>query len=137
MYKYNHTELAWAAGLFDGEGYVGWVKNCGMRLSIGQVHRYVLERFMSAVGVGKIVGPYAFKQRIDGYNRKPRYDYVTQTHESIQAIACVLWPHLSAVKREQFRSVLAKAKELYTADKSLKRRYAMQNRTRTLEVAAS
>lgn len=67
------TSLAWAAGFFDGEGYIGIVparrsrKNprghsYTLTLSIGQVGRYPLDVFHSIVGHNGTVHVYEKKQ---------------------------------------------------------------------------
>lgn len=48
----NITEIAWATGLFDGEGCVTtlYPKRSQVRLEIQMVHKPTLERFARAVG---------------------------------------------------------------------------------------
>ena len=66
----KELELAWAAGFFDGEGCTCiWKGNTGFnnrRVQV-QIHQSsadgtpeVLKRFLEAVEVGKIYGPYKF-----------------------------------------------------------------------------
>lgn len=100
-------ELAWAAGFLDGEGCFstmtnrrGKVRNYPL-LTISQRERYVLDRFMKAVGEGYVNGPYnkdkgagAYYYRVNGY-------------EKVLRVAKLLWPYLSPVKRAQARRVLA------------------------------
>ena len=60
------SDLAWAAGFFEGEGSVGAFKTgrprkdgtrrIGVSLSINQVDRECLDRFREVVGVGRIYG---------------------------------------------------------------------------------
>jgi hypothetical protein len=100
----NREELAWAAGLFDGEGYVGVRPVQGtarlfLQVQMTQVDRRVLDRFQSAVmGLGKVYGPYP-----RGGNSKPQFRFMTGKFEHSQAIMAMLWNWLSPVKREQFR----------------------------------
>ena len=59
-------DLAWAAGFFEGEGYVGFVKSTGYKkrkypkfvLSISQVSREPLDAFAETVQAGSVRGPY-------------------------------------------------------------------------------
>lgn len=57
-------ELAWAAGFFEGEGNVRARSGNGLavpklRLYIAQLDdRYPLDRFVAAVGAGRVVGPH-------------------------------------------------------------------------------
>jgi hypothetical protein len=98
---YDKYELAWAAGLFDGEGSVGHYKYA-TQLMISQVDRRVLDRFLAAVKLGKIHGPYMPK----GKQQKPVFRYGVHNFEHVQQIAACLWAYLSPVKKEQFRRAL-------------------------------
>ena len=73
-------ELAWAAGFFDGEGSVSYQRQCRKSHSRAQRvisidifqtsgNQEVLERFQTAVGVGKVNGPY-WTRTSHGYNYK-------------------------------------------------------------------
>jgi hypothetical protein len=67
-------ELAWAAGLFEGEGSVSLMLKASGRPSIQlcltTTDRDVIDRFALIVGAGKIYGPY-----IRPGNRKPQYSW--------------------------------------------------------------
>jgi hypothetical protein len=107
-------ELAWAAGLFDGEGniHISYSRSAGKRmpylsLSIHQVDPYVLHRFLGAVGIGKVLGPYRYLRR----NWKPQWHYVVQAQGSIISVVELLWPWLSPIKKDQYYRCL----EIYRA----------------------
>jgi hypothetical protein len=70
----QNAEMAWAAGLFEGEGTITL---CGsvVHLRLNLTDFEVLERFWEIVGTGKIYGPYTSGYR-DGYTRKPRWVWV-------------------------------------------------------------
>jgi hypothetical protein len=103
-------ELAWAAGFFDGEGTVGgYCKDGEVRinfvLKVYQTERSTLERFKAAVwGLGTVYGPYFRKDR-KAYH-KPSYHYGVTGHRNVQAVVAMLWPFLSAPKKEQVRKAL-------------------------------
>lgn len=107
-------ELAWSAGLFDGEGWVGVVDTPKQtrppfaRLSVIQADRRVLDRFRETVGVGRVFGPY---RNYGGPDRKPRFDFSAVHLPQVQAIVAMLWAFLSPVKREQARAALAIARD--------------------------
>ena len=92
------VEIAWAAGFFDGEGSTSLDKS-KPRVAIGQKDRQVLDRFKTAVGYGKVYGPYV-------YVNPPRtfFYYVVRRQQAEDVIAC-LWPFLSQIKREQATAV--------------------------------
>lgn len=98
------TELAWAAGFYDGEGStsVATVKQSSgktyryIKMSVSQNEREPLERFMAAVGEGKIVGPYKGRPRIHHWNVVGAG--ASRTYSRIE-------PFLSGPKRRQFARV--------------------------------
>lgn len=102
----SQTELAWAAGFFDGEGSFVYYGNSTLRLSIGQNNspKYgpaLLERFNSALwNLGTI------------YKQKRQGDY-SQIYfhgaKAIQAFA-MLYTYLGPVKREQGATAIEKWK---------------------------
>lgn len=113
-------ELAWAAGFFDGEG------NCRMRIDkktderrtriygtlvvqIGQTDREVLDRFLNAVGVGTVNGPYT---KIHTKGRPPTtyYTFHTAGRKAVSAFN-LMRPYLSRIKRNQGDAALAHYEE--------------------------
>ena len=106
------TELAWAAGLFDGEGSV---------LRTGPVgHRYVslelpqssasgvpsaLIRFRVAVSAGFVNGPYPPRSP---WSRLPQYRWSLGAVSEVGRVVAVLWPWLSDVKRDDVRHQLTR-----------------------------
>lgn len=84
----TETELAWAAGFFDGEG---WTTVSGRYVQIGvtQVEQQPLERFLKAVGWGSI-------------SRSRRTAAWRVSGEGAYRVIEALWPYLSDPKREQF-----------------------------------
>lgn len=93
----RETELAWAAGFFDGEGHVRAKKDANLRrseLQVAQKTTECLERLKIAVGsVGTIGGPY--------HTPNPVYFwYLTKTSE-VDRVLTELWPYLSNPKRTQ------------------------------------
>lgn len=97
----DREELAWASGLFEGEGcftHNGVKTRRGpgsLATSIGSTDRDVLERFAQAVGFGKVGGPYTTA----GY--KPVYQWTAYGFEKMQAILAMLWPWLCSRRRER------------------------------------
>jgi hypothetical protein len=100
------TELAWAAGFFDGEGCFT-VRHSRERpalvLSITQVDRRPLDRFAAILGL-KVLGP---RTRLDGYNQKPWY-LVKVTGKRAEELAKLLSRYLSEPKKEQLAVCLDK-----------------------------
>src|SRR5216684_1432741 len=106
--KIDTHELAWAAGLFDGEGHVaakrGKRKHDPQRLvyrvvilDIRQKDRRVLDRFVKAVGAGKVYGPYR-KNKISDFRY---FCYMLCSFYKVEKVIRLLWPWLSPIKRAQ------------------------------------
>ena len=107
----RESELAWAAGFFDGEGCTSATKMGGSPrfptrryplIGIAQVDRAVLDRFRDAVGFGKVTGPYEKKNP----NARPQYRYSIQGFVPVTTVMARLWPWLGEIKRQQARSHL-------------------------------
>ena len=117
----NHTELAWAAGLFDGEGYIGF-KRYGkpttrhpyghrfLEMTVSQAgDPYVLKRFANAVHQLKVYGSYQrqlSKKVGTQRNWRPVWIWSIKGFPQVQATAGLLWKYLSPVKRQQAKSAL-------------------------------
>lgn len=112
-------ELAWIAGFFDGEGYVGVEKNqTTLAIQIAQVRREPLDRILRIVNLGRVQGP---------YNRtnpkwKPIYVFNIRGSDSYKFMA-LIFPYLSLPKQEQYANALEKItalQEKRTAIKQIK-----------------
>ena len=108
----DREELAWAAGFFDGEGYIAARNGKGvkayrllMRMNITQKDRRVLDRFAAAVGLGRVYGPYRGDRHM--------LQFSCEGFERVQAIVGMIWAWLSPVKREQARRALHAAVASY------------------------
>lgn len=107
VYKHNPVELAWAAGLFDGEGssfaYRMNTKHPrkGLKLSIGQDHNpEVLYRFQDAVKAGAVCGGPGPKKNSEPRKFPNRYTYFAYGPTALGVLR-LLWPFLSTPKKRQ------------------------------------
>lgn len=101
----DREELAWAAGFFDGEGNTCLIKAAaGERIAvqISSTYQPALERFLKAVQIGHINGPY---QR---GTFKPQWAYRVNSFRKCQAVIAMLWPFLSGEKRAQAAGALSR-----------------------------
>lgn len=120
----QETELAWAAGFFDGEGSVftrHTARHKGgttgkdyplttVEMSMSQIRIEPIARFLKAVGVGKQAGPYQQKN-VKG---KPYWRWSTAGRPSAHRVLSILWPYLSLPKQEQAHRVWAELDRLKT-----------------------
>lgn len=118
------TELAWAAGFFDGEGTTFLRKERRHKggttgkmypltspvLSVAQVELEPLDRFARAVDGRRPGGPY--KPRND--RSRPYHRWDACGRPSVHRILSLLWPYLSGPKKEQAREVWREMRRLRT-----------------------
>jgi hypothetical protein len=70
------TDVAWAAGLFEGEGSITHTRD-ELRVTLVNCDREVVEQFDRVVERGRIYGPYT-SDFGDGCRRKPRWVWVAR-----------------------------------------------------------
>lgn len=97
----NKEQLAWAAGLFDGEGHfrAQYYKNKPhqLRVSFSQKDPEVLYKLQSLFG-GNIYKP-------KNYNH---YQYLLSKNDKALNVMAQLWPWLGSKKRQQFKEAMIK-----------------------------
>lgn len=105
---WNREELAWAAGLFEGEGAVCWnAAGLGRRRAqacMSSTDEDVIRHFAAVVKVGRVHGPYTK----DG--RKPVWKWVAAHFPATQAVVAMLWPWLGERRRATAVRVLRGAR---------------------------
>ena len=104
------TELAWVAGFFDGEGYIGAGGSPGRRtieMSIGQASidelPETLTRVARVLGVGHLRGP---RMLANPWSKLPQYVWCAKSFEDVQFAVALLWTWLGPVKRAQASDAL-------------------------------
>ena len=107
----SDEELAWAAGLFDGDGstyfakhktHTGYVRaEMAVTQSSPSGMPEVLMRFRDLVGIGAVSGPFGGNEVWE-----PVYRWKAHKFWEIDAIADILWPWLDSVKRHQALTVI-------------------------------
>lgn len=98
----SKIDLAWAAGLFEGEGTFGNGNKKSLATSITSTDKDVLEHFQKIVGLGNINGPLKTKKP----HWKPCYTWSCGGGEKPQALAVMLWKWLGPRRRAQIHKAL-------------------------------
>lgn len=96
------TELAWAAGLWDGEGCSSLKQDRGQMYFFAQMNstdQALITRFHAAVAGGKVYGPYHYKSRPTS---KVYWRWQAYGNEA-RKVLDKLVPYLSDPKAEQYR----------------------------------
>lgn len=108
------SEIAWAAGFYDGEGstkkkYYHYVSKKGkpqkpnqnIMMSVSQANLEPLERFKVAVGnKGNINGPYKYKRN------KREYWVWSASNKAAREVYATLLPFLCSIKKQQFDTIM-------------------------------
>ena len=107
----SREDLAWAAGLFEGEGCILNRFHNDRVLAVGaRISTYtdldVLQRFKDIIGFGKITGPYQ-RYGPDGSPYKTSWSWKADSFEEAQATIALLWPWLGKRRREKAKECLA------------------------------
>ena len=108
---FKTRELAWAAGLFEGEGCVfsAGQNKYGYQytaLAVNMTDEDSVRRFAAAVGVGNVRGPIL---KTSAFVNKPVWEWRIANFEQVQAVIAMLWFGLGTRRR-------ARATELLLSD---------------------
>ncbi len=98
----SKVDLAWAAGLFEGEGCITLSKNCPV-LQLNMTDQDVVQHFHRVVGFGTVAGPYPK----GGGPHKPYWVWRCSGTEYPQALIAMLWEWLGGRRRRRAMTVLA------------------------------
>ncbi len=98
------ADIAWAAGLFEGEGCIGyWSRKCSATLVT--TDRDVLDRFVAVVGLGAIEKNPRLS-RVGSFAKKPQWVWRASGFEDTQAIVAAFWRWLGRRRRDKCEDVL-------------------------------
>jgi hypothetical protein len=106
MSAFLSRSVAWAAGLFEGEGSIGTFKTKQgetPRLILAMVDRDVVERFRDIVGMGRL----CVNRRRPPYQSLLAWDITS--FEKVQALIAMWWPWLGERRRAKAKDVLTRA----------------------------
>lgn len=101
----SRESLAWAAGLFEGEGSIfGSKSSSSIIVAIAMTDKDVLDKFASVIGL-----PISVIARKKTNKHKQVYEWRTAKYEYSQAVVAMLWPWLCSRRREQAKTLLLRA----------------------------
>ena len=106
--KRSATDIAWAAGLFEGEGCWNAYGHEGgtvrMQVRLGMTDRDVVERFAAIVGVGNVSVHDTPAHRAKGW--KPLYTWCVYEAEKVREVIALLLPYMGERRRAKAEEVL-------------------------------
>jgi hypothetical protein len=97
----NSIGLAWAAGLIEGEGWIGLKRRRVPELRVSITDRDVTARLVEATGCGR-----SYQLRRPTVAGKAVYVWIVQDSADAAGLLMTLWPFLCARRRERAREVL-------------------------------
>jgi len=101
-------DLAWAAGLFEGEGSWSPIRrdsgNPRLTAQLGMTDLDTVDRFEAIAGRG-------VRSIIKANRAKPLYHWRIAGYEHVQALAAMLWPWLSQRRRGRVVELLRNTQE--------------------------
>ncbi len=101
----ENTKIAWAAGLFEGEGCVYKTANSSgsfyICLSLCSTDLDVVTRFFKIVGSGRMYGPYQPRY----LNAKLKYDWRSTRRDDTEKILNLLIPYLGERRLDRIREL--------------------------------
>ena len=101
----SRENLAWAAGLFEGEGSFSLNRtgdNLRCQAAVAMTDEDTVVRFRDILGVGKVYGPYGPYAG----SKKVFWRWHVYSAEHVQAVAAMLWPWLGDRRRTRATEVL-------------------------------
>jgi hypothetical protein len=101
-------EIAWAAGLFEGEGCISLVDKHGGRfyivLELSSTDEDVVRRFHRIIACGAVTGPYSGK----GDNRKDFFKWRSSAAKDIALATDLLLPLMCSRRAKTWNDALAR-----------------------------
>lgn len=120
----NREQLAWAAGIIDGEGYIANARNkhklqngtirtyLSPAIKVAQTAKYggipdMVERLFDLFDGSRLSGPY--QRNKPGHAEV--YEWKVYSFERVQAILCMIWPWLGKQKQQDALNMLGEYHE--------------------------
>lgn len=108
--KWSREDIAWASGIFEGEGCFRINKNrdrSTFSMMMSMTDEDVINKFHDIVGVGSVSGPIPGKK--EGY--KEFWQWRCQKFEDAQALSAAMFPFLLSRRQSKIVECLSTIKE--------------------------
>jgi len=93
------SEIAWAAGLFEGEGYLSLSGGVRPYAGLNMTDEDVVRRFHEVIGVGSVTGPHHGA-------KKPRWTWRTTSYATFIVFADLVSGHLGIRRSARLAELL-------------------------------
>ena len=105
----KELEIAWAAGLFEGEGSIVFDAKQKNPLSLKMTDKDVMERFIDVVGYGNLTGPYMYKK---SSNKTPYWAWQVYKRTEILRVLKIFLPYLGKRRSKRANDVINHLNEI-------------------------
>ena len=113
------SDLAWCAGLFEGEGCFTFRSKRGNPSAvIKMTDRDVLDRFATVIGFGRI----SSVRSTSSLGKKQQWEWRVNSFMHVQALIAALWPWLCSRRKARAQEVLSVSRALPSAGSMLAKR---------------
>ena len=103
----TETDVAWAAGFFEGEGCIKATKKGRFdAISLNNTDKDVIERFVDIVNYGNVNGPYKSGGRKHKPTYKPHWAWVVGKKSEVKRILEMFLPYLGKRRRQRAEQAL-------------------------------
>jgi hypothetical protein len=102
--KYSREDLAWVAGLFEGEGSFNLLQARTYpiaRAKLNSTDRDVVERLFRIIGFGSF-----FEVPPTQEHHKPQWQWQIASFEGVQAFIALVWPWLCSRRQARATEIL-------------------------------
>lgn len=105
---WNQIDIAWVAGIIEGEGYFSSVNNgTSVRVGVNMTDLDVIEKLQSITGIGTIINKTIVS------NRKPAYIWRVSKYKDVSRLMLAIYPLMSSrrqMKIDQMSDILVSHK---------------------------
>lgn len=107
----SQVDIAWAAGLFEGEGSVGMSSSQRQpRVQLVSTDEDVVRRFVEIIGRGNVRGYHK-----TAAHHKDYWQWSVQSKDDVLYVLNLLWPYLGERRRERAIEVIERASKMRDA----------------------
>ena len=103
----RELKVAWAAGLFEGEGSCCITDGRQPRVQLASTDEDVVRRFVAIVGRGRV----RFHERTNG--NKDVWHWSVQGRDDVLYVLNLLWPFLGERRRERAYELIERASKMH------------------------
>lgn len=105
--KWDITNIAWVAGVIEGEGHISTLPGGRMQVRVQMTDEDVIRKLHATLGIGNVHGPYSNdrKTRV-GADTKPLYYWAVGRKPHVKRVLQAIYPFMGARRARKIEQVL-------------------------------